>query len=52
MHDYTETHLDLRREGKRMLGNDKPTHFLSILAVNYEGLEHMHAEKDIQTLIC
>lgn len=46
MQDYTETPLDLRREAKRMLGNDKPTHFLSILAVNYEGLEHGHAEKD------
>lgn len=46
MHDYTQTHLDLRSEAKRLLGNDKPTHFLSFLAVNYEGLEHMHAEKD------
>ncbi len=44
IHTYTLRHTCVqKKEAKRILGNNNPTHFLSFLAVNGNGLECMHA---------
>lgn len=45
MHNYAETHLDVKKEAKGILGNNNPTHFLSFLAVSCNELECTHAHE-------
>lgn len=53
MHTYTETYLDGKKEAKRTLGNNNPTHFLSFLAVNCSWLDCMHAHVQyMKSLLC
>lgn len=49
-HTHTLRHTwKQNKEAKRILGNNNPTHFLSFLAVNCNGLEYVHAHVQVMT---